>query len=246
MFRFTKAVLGPVALALGLLALAPGALLAQASLDGDWELAVTMPQGPNTVDLSIKQDGDKLTGTLKTPLGSLPVAGTLSDGVVTLAAAVKLQGNGIDLGLNGKVNGEALTGTVKLGDFGEFPFTGKRAVKIAAATAPPPLPPSGADAADATGSWDITLSIGGGQVPASATLKQEGGQVTGTLKTPLGDTPVRGTMVGKALRLEFSATTPQGTIPVTLTGDLDEKGFTGKMNITGMGEADWTGTRGAR
>lgn len=242
MFQLTRAVVGAGVLALA--SLVGASATAQSSVDGDWELSVTMPQGPNTVDLSLTQDGDKVFGTLKTPMGTLPVAGTVSEGVVILSAAVKLQGNGLDLGLNGKLSGEGLSGKVKLGDFGEFPFTGKRAVKAAAQVVS--AAPAGADLADANGGWDITLSIGGGQVPASAILKQEGDKVTGTLKTPLGDTPVTGTMVGKALRLEFSATTPQGTLPIVLTGSLDEKGFAGKMSITGVGEADWTGTRSAR
>ena len=223
-------------------------VLAQPGLTGDWELAIVTPQGPNTVNLSLTQDGDKVTGMLETPLGSLPVEGTSSEGNVKLGASVKLQGAGIDLGLNGKLSLEGMSGMVKLGDFGEFPFTGKRAPKAAAAAAPaaPGAAANAADATDANGTWNITLSIGGGQVPASASLKQEGEQVTGTLKTPIGEAPVHGTMVGKDLKLEMPLTTPQGTIPVTLTGTLGEKGFAGKMIITGVGDADWTGVRTGR
>src|SRR5262249_55321768 len=252
MFRHARAVLRPAILVIcgivyGLLGSAPP-VLAQPGLTGDWELAIVTPQGPNTVNLSLTQDGEKVTGTLTTPLGSLPVEGTASEGNVKLGASVKVQGAGIDLGLNGKLSTEGMSGMVKLGDFGEFPFTGKRAPKAAAAAAPaaPAAAAGAADVTDANGTWNITLSIGGGQVPASATFKQEGEQVTGTLKTPIGEAPVHGTMVGKDLKLELSVPTPQGTVPVTLTGTLDEKGFAGKMSITGVGDADWTGVRAGR
>jgi hypothetical protein len=248
MFRCDRAVLKPAvfiasAAIYGNLAVAPAAV-AQGSLTGDWEIAIVTPQGPNTVNLSLAQDGDKVTGMLQTPLGTLPVEGTTSEGVVKLGASVKVQGNGIDLALNGKLSAEGMSGMVKLGDFGEFPFTGKRALKAAAA--PAAATPDAGDLVDANGTWNLTLSIGGGQVPASATFKQEGEQVTGTLKTPIGEAPVRGTMVGKALKLELSVTTPQGPVPVILTGTLDEKGFAGRMTITGVGEADWTGVRAGR
>ena len=250
MFRCDCTVLKPAILitsaaVCGLLAAAPAAV-AQGSLTGDWELAIVTPQGANTVNLSLAQDGDKVTGMLQTPLGTLPVEGTSSEGVVKLGASVKVQGNGIDLALNGKLSADGMSGMVKLGDFGEFPFTGKRAPKAAAVPASPAAAPAAGDLVDANGTWNITLSLGGGQVPASATFKQEGEQVTGTLKTPIGEAPVRGTMVGKALKLELSVTTPQGPVPVTLTGTLDEKGFAGRMTITGVGEADWTGVRAGR
>jgi hypothetical protein len=35
-------------------------------------------------------------------------------------------------------------------------------------------------------------------------------------------------------------------VPVILNGTLDEKGFSGRMTITGVGEADWTGVRAGR
>src|SRR5258706_6778100 len=55
------------------LSLAPVPALAQGGLTGNWELTLTTPQGSNTVALSLKQEVDKVTGDLNTPMGSLPV-----------------------------------------------------------------------------------------------------------------------------------------------------------------------------
>ena len=57
-------------------ALAPGLALAQTGPAGDWELTIETPQGANTVDLSLKLDGDKLSGDLSSQMGSVPVTGT--------------------------------------------------------------------------------------------------------------------------------------------------------------------------
>jgi hypothetical protein len=234
------------------LALAPALTAAQGGLAGDWEITVITPQGSNTFNLSLKQDGEKLTGGLTSPIGVVPVTGTTTSDAVTLTASIGIQGNSLQLGLDGKLDGETLSGMVKFGDFGEFPFTAKRAdpnAVSAAATAPPATTSAASASADpgqigAGGKWNIVLSIpGAGEFPVSATLTQEGDKVAGVLSSPAGDVPVAGTMTGTALKLEFMAKTPQGEIPIVMTGDLSEKGLTGKASVAGLGEANWTATR---
>jgi hypothetical protein len=230
-----------LALAVGF---APAPAFAQGSVAGSWELTLSTPQGATTVNLTLAQDGDKLSGSLDSPMGSVPVTGTNTAGALALAAHLELQGNAIDLGLNGKMEGDALNGSVKVGDFGEFPFTGKRAAVTAANRADSTNgTPAGAPT-DANGKWNIVLSLGGaGGFPVSATLKQDGERVSGTLTSMAGEVPVAGTMIGRALKLEFKAETPQGALPITMTGELGAGGFSGKASIAGLGEADWTATR---
>jgi len=95
---------------------------------GAWELTVDTPQGANTSTLTLKLDGDKLSGDLANQMmGSSPVTGTFSAGTVAVTANIDVQGTSLQLGINGKVDGETMTGNIKFGDFGEFPFTAKRA-----------------------------------------------------------------------------------------------------------------------
>src|SRR5215471_14143115 len=113
---------------------------------GDWELTIAAPQGENVVNLSLKLDGAKTTGTLSSQLGTVPVEGTTTGNAVAVTAKIDAGGMQLELGFNGTVAGDAMTGNVKIGDFGEFPFTGKRVAKSAAAAAAPaaaaPAPPA--------------------------------------------------------------------------------------------------------
>ena len=228
----------------------PLAAFAQTSAAGDWELTLTTPQGSNTVNVSFAQDGDKVTGTLSSPMGSVPLTGTDTAGDLKATASIDIQGMALDLAFAGKVAGDTLNGTVKFGDFGEFPFTGKRAAsKAAAAPTASAAAAAGAGVAgnaagSATGKWDITLSIAGaGEFPMTATFTQTADKVSGTLSSQAGDVQVNGTMTGNTLKLDFTADTPQGAIPVSMTGTLGAAGFAGKASIAGMGEADWTAKR---
>jgi hypothetical protein len=221
---------------------------------GAWELTVDTPQGANTSTLTLKLDGDKLSGDLANPMmGSSPVAGTFSGGSVAVTANIDVQGTSLQLGINGKVEGETMAGNIKFGDFGEFPFTAKRAGAAAAPVAAAPATPAPAARAaaapagsttDVTGKWDVVISLEGvGEFPVSVDFKQDGGKVTGTFSGPAGDVTLQGTMTGPSMRLEFEVETPQGKMPIVMTGDLTAEGLTGKATLQGVGEANWKGTR---
>ena len=222
--------------------LVPRAALSQSALAGDWEITLNTPQGAQTLSASLTVEGDKLTGQLTSPLGIMPVTGSVTAGAFTMGTKLSIQGADIEVGISGKLENAALNGTMKLGDFGEFPFTGKRASKAASA---PASTGGGATATggDAAGKWNITLNIGGNEFPFAATLTREGEKVAGVLTTVAGEMAVTGTMTGKALKLEFVAQTPQGPIPIVITGDLGPEGFAGKASVAGLGEADWKGKR---
>jgi hypothetical protein len=237
----------------GLLALAPGSAFAQSGAAGDWELSMTTPQGNTTVGLSLTLTADKVSGELSSPMGAVPVTGTATGNDVALSAELAVQGMNLEFGITGKVDGDTIAGNVKVGDFGEFPFTGKRVAKTAAAAPGAAAGPVASAAAAATGGgpindlngkWNITLSIQGmGEIPAVAVLKQDGDKLTGTLSGPAGDLVIAGTVTGRTVKIDFEADTPQGKLPVSMTGDMGATSVTGKASIAGLGEADWTATR---
>jgi hypothetical protein len=234
-----------VALAIVLFTSAAG--YAQTGVAGDWELTLNTPQGANTVNVSVKQDGEKITGTLTSPMGSVPFTGTAIGDTVKVVAPLDIQGQTLELSFDAKISGNTLDGKVKLGDFGEFPFTGKRASAAAASTSSPAggAAVGATTASNAAGKWDIVLSIpGAGDFPMTATLTQAGQDVAGTIDTQAaGIAQVKGTMTGATLKLEFTAQSPQGAIPITMNGTLGASGLAGKADIAGMGQADWTGKR---
>src|SRR5437764_4030706 len=151
------------------------AAFAQGSAAGAWEVTIDTPQGPNTSTLTLKQDGDKLTGDLASQMGSTPVTGTFTAGVVAVTANIDMQGMALQPGFSGKPEGNTFNGTVKLGDFGECPFTGKRAGATTAAAAPVapaaarPAPAAASSGSGLTGKWDLVLTIPSvGEFPVTA------------------------------------------------------------------------------
>jgi hypothetical protein len=239
------------AAAIVMLCLAAAPALAQDTVAGDWDLSLETPQGAQVVNVSLKLDADKLTGQLSSPVGSVPLTGTVKGADSDFTANIDAQGMQLPLNFHGTLAGATFNGTVKVGDFGEFPFTGTRAAAAAAApaasAAAPPAAATGAPV-DMSGKWAITLSIQGlGEFPAIADVKQQGAELTGTMATtaaPDATVPLEGTVTGNTLRIDFTAQTPQGPIPITITGELGGTGLAGKAIVAGgMAEATWKGTR---
>lgn len=219
------------------------------SIAGEWDLVLESPLGAQTVTLTLKQDGEKLSGELANTLGAMPVAGTYTGDAMVLSATIALQGLSLQLGLNGKISGDALSGTAKAGDLAEFPFTGKRKVAGASPAAAPPAAaaaePATAGSSSLTGPWDVTLVLPGvGEFPLKAVLKQDGENVTGTITSALGEVALKGTMVATALKLTFTTAGPAGPLEIALTGDLAGDELKGKAGVVGLGEAEWKATRG--
>src|SRR4051812_12192026 len=147
---------------LALLLLVPGRAYAQPSVAGDWDVTINSPQGANTVTVSFKQDGEKVSGLFKSQMGELPFeGGTLTGNDLKFAFTINAQGQAILIAMTGKVEGDTMTGKADFGGFGEGDWTAKRSA--AAATSTPsstPAPaaatpaPSSATAVGAGGKWD--------------------------------------------------------------------------------------------
>ena len=240
-----------VAYAFACLLGAPLAALGQVDITGPWEVTLTAPTGPTTVDVTFKQDGEAITGELVSPLGNAPFKGTLTKDTLTVNAAVDVQGNQLVLAFTGKVANDAMTGNVKFGDFGEAPWTAKRKPAVPAASPPsspaapaagaaPAASPASATGANIAGKWDIQVALPGNPLPFTGNFKQDGTIVSGTITGPQGEIPVNGTMTGNTLHMTFSA---PGGMAVTMTGELQGGSISGKTAIAGLGEMDWTGKR---
>jgi hypothetical protein len=149
-----------------------------------------------------------------------------------------------------------MTGKANFGGMVDGDWSAKRAVDGAAAsTTPTPTPTSTSTttetaAASTTsavgtiaGKWDVTLMTPGGEFPANASFAEDGGKVTGTFGSQMGEIAVSGTIEGRAFKLSMTAQTPQGPMEVTMTGDVDGDAIKGKAEIAGMGQMEWTAKR---
>jgi len=106
-------------------------LVAQAAktdVTGTWTLNVESPAGPSSPTVTLKQEGEKLTGQYSSQLaGEAPVTGTVKGQNVEFTIAVDIQGTQLQLRYSGTIESNtSMKGTLSLGEFGDGTFTAKR------------------------------------------------------------------------------------------------------------------------
>ncbi|MDR1988828.1 MAG: hypothetical protein LBQ09_01200 [Acidobacteriaceae bacterium] len=221
--------------------------LAQTGLSGAWALTIDAPTGANTVNLDLTLAGDKVSGTMAGPMGEVPVTGQMAGAKATFSAEIDIQGMALHLDFSGALENGAFNGQVKVGDLGEFPFTGKRRPAASASMAAPAARAPSASAAGASplaGAWDIVITIEGmGDMPGTVVFTVTGQKVAAELTSMTGTVSGTGTFDGTTLRIETMADTPQGQIPIVITGTLTGGSLSGNVNLAGMIDAPWKGTK---
>src|SRR5262249_1738837 len=156
-----------------------------------------------------------------------------------------------EIAMTGKVEGAAMTGKANFGGMADGDWTAKRTetATAAAATTTSSSTTTGSPAAATTsggglaGKWDVTFVTPGGEFPANATPTEEGGKISGTFGSQMGEAPISGTVDGRTFKLTLTAQTPQGAMDVALTGEVDGDSIKGKAEIAGMGQMEWTAKR---
>ena len=218
---------------------------AQPSITGTWDVTITGPQGPNTVKVDFKQEGDKVTGLFKSPNGELPFnnGASITGNDLKFSFTISFQGTPLEIVMTGKVAGDTMDGKADFGGFVEGTWNGKRASDAAPSAAPAPAA-AAAKAGGATGSWDVMFKTPQGDFPASAVLTDEGGVLKGSITSQMGEAPITGTMTGNMLKLEMKSQTPQGEMSVAMSAELQGDTFVkGVAEIAGMGTFEWTAKR---
>src|SRR5215469_817225 len=96
------------------------------SVDGNWTIAMETPLGTRHASLALAADGGALSGTMSGEAGTTAIAnGRVSGGDIAFTVDIT-QPMTMTLEFSAKVAGDAMTGSVKLGMFGDAPLTGKR------------------------------------------------------------------------------------------------------------------------
>ena len=108
-----------------LLVTAPFAL-AQAGVAGAWKLTFQTDQGAIDADMTLKQDGEKVTGSLVSPQGEAPLEGTYNGGKLVLSLSVDAQGQQLVITFNGALEKDTLKGDVDFGGFGSAQWSATR------------------------------------------------------------------------------------------------------------------------
>ena len=97
------------------------------AVDGTWKLVVNTPMGAQESTLVISSSGATLTGTQSAGSGEgRPIdEGTVDGNDIAWKASIT-KPMAMTLDFSGTVDGDTLTGQVKLGMFGNAPVTGTR------------------------------------------------------------------------------------------------------------------------
>ncbi len=99
-----------------------------ANVSGAWTLELDF-QGQNmAVEMTLSQEGEKVTGELKTMLGTGKIDdGRIDGNAVTAVARTEIQGETAEFQINAEVDGDSMSGTVNVPMLGAaLDFVGKR------------------------------------------------------------------------------------------------------------------------
>lgn len=96
-------------------------------VDGSWNISMSTPLGEQQARLTLQTEGNVLNGTMEGSAGSTPLTdGTVNGNQVSWNARITSPLS-ITLEFSGAVDGNNISGNVKLGAFGNATFSGTRA-----------------------------------------------------------------------------------------------------------------------
>ncbi len=97
------------------------------SVDGKYNIVIKSPMGDQKAGLELKAEGNTLTGTQSGAQGSMPIANGKTEGNNVSWSVAITSPMPMTLEFSGAVDGDKISGNVKAGAFGSFPWAGERA-----------------------------------------------------------------------------------------------------------------------
>lgn len=95
-------------------------------VSGTWQLTVETQGGTGNPSVTLKQEGEEITGTYKGRFGDAPLKGTIKGNEIQFTISINAQGQDLKIEYNGTVDGSTMKGKVKFGEMAEGTFTGKK------------------------------------------------------------------------------------------------------------------------
>ena len=96
------------------------------SADGNWKITMNTPMGARTMDVAIATGGDAFAGKIDSEMGTQELTGKIDGDTLTWSTDIT-KPMPMKLEFSGAVEGDSMSGSVKLGMFGSAKFTGTRA-----------------------------------------------------------------------------------------------------------------------
>ncbi|HSW15125.1 MAG TPA: cytochrome P450 [Solimonas sp.] len=108
-------------------AAAPAAPVAEATLEGTWNVVVKGPTGPQPAVLVLERSGDKITGAQTGQGSTSQIADFKRDGAKIYWANHITKPMKMKVEFTGELNGNVISGKAKAGFMGSYPFTATKA-----------------------------------------------------------------------------------------------------------------------
>jgi hypothetical protein len=211
---------------------------------GIWDVSFNTPNGTITAALTLKKDGEKLTGSIAGPQGEVAIEGTQKDKAVVVNFSVQTPNGPFAIVMNGNQDGDAIAGTMDFGQ-GQAEWIGKRRGQAGTAAGSAPAATSAqADKVDVTGVWAFQIDLGGNTGTPTVTFKQDGEKLTGTYSSQvLGEQALTGTVKGNKIDFGFTASFEGNAVKVTYTGTVEKETMKGEVSFGDMGGGTFTGKK---
>ena len=98
-----------------------------ADVAGTWNIMLDIGGNTATPSVTLKQDGETLTGTYSSQmLGEQKVTGTIKGNAITFGFTASFDGNAVKVTYSGTVEKATMKGKVTFGDMGEGAFSAKK------------------------------------------------------------------------------------------------------------------------
>jgi hypothetical protein len=94
--------------------------------EGIWRVQFVTPLGQRAVTMTINVSGTRLTGHVTDEYGEYAVEGRFADGQVTAVWSVPEEGKLLEITMRGRLDGDVINGTARLGDAGEGTLQARR------------------------------------------------------------------------------------------------------------------------
>lgn len=98
-----------------------------AKVDGHWDISIQYSRGIGEQRLTLEQNGNDITGAQNGELYKADIKGSVHANEIELRSVMAVSGNVIPWTFKGNVEGNNVTGSVHMGEYGEATFRGMRA-----------------------------------------------------------------------------------------------------------------------
>jgi hypothetical protein len=227
---------------------------------GTWNVTFNTPQQAVPAQLVLKKDGDKMTGTVSSDMGSAPVEAQLKGKQLDIWFTFQGQNGPMQIEMTGNMEGDTVKGPLAIGGSpgGDWVATrAKDATDAKDAVAPTDTKSTdvkeskaardqpATSKVDLSGTWNVSVELPSMTATPMVVLKQDGEKLTGEyVSAQYGRFPITGTVKGNDVSFWFAMNVEGNALNVTYTGTVNKDGgLSGAVNYGDMMSGTYTASK---